>query len=212
MDTGSVSVAQFEQQEREAAKLLQLGSLRWVLLACVALFWVAVFLPFAGGVPGWSVLAVSTDATRVQTKLTEFVFLWLALIGVGVLTLLVVVTRRFAFAAPAWMVTTVAFFVSLLAIWLRRSSSTYDAGFYHGPGAYLAIVAVGIAVFTYIPALTRRGARLEEATRRRIDADRFDAVGQAQLDATRRIHHDESAALFVDDRRARAAQRHQRAE
>lgn len=185
-----------------ASKRLELGSTRWVLAGAVAVYALALLLPFAGGVAGWQVLAFSDAAASVQTKLTEYLFTVLSFIGLGVLTTLAVATRRFPVAALGWMVTTVSLFISVLALWLRRTSTAFDAGYHHGPGIYLAIVAVAVAVFAYIPAVLRRDGA--EGTR-----GERDDVALAQQEATRRAA-DEENPLLIDDRRARAAERHRK--
>lgn len=126
---------QLAREERAAASTVDLGATRWVLIAAVVVYLIALFLPFAGGVPGWQILTFTDAAAEVQTKLTEYVFTVMSFIGLAVLTTLVLATRRFPFAAAGWMFTTVSFLVSILAIWLRRTSTAYDLGYHHGPAS-----------------------------------------------------------------------------
>lgn len=197
-------------EEARAASSLEMGVRRWILAACAALYFVALFLPFAGGANGWQLLGATEAAQEAQTKITEYAFVWLSFIGVGALTTLTVITKRFAVAVPAWMFTTVSFAGSLLAIWLRRSSSTYDEGLYHGPGIYLAILAAAVAVFAYPPILFGRNEAQREVAEQRAAAQGRDDVAQAQRAATEHAH--KLNPLLIDDRRARAAERHQRHE
>lgn len=196
------------RSEARAAASLEMGASRWVLAACCALYFVAMFLPFAAGASGWDMLAATQAARDAQTKITEYVFVWCSFIGLGVLSTATVLLRRFALGLPAWMVTTVSFAVSLMAIWLRRSSSTYDLGLRHGPGIYLAILAVGVAVFTLFPLLFGRNEQQRQAAQARAEAQDRDDVALAQRAATGK-HADNP--LLHDDRRARAAERHRRA-
>lgn len=196
------------KKEARAAATLEMGSRRWVLAACAALYFFAMFLPFAADASGWDMLASTQAAQDAQTKITEYVFVWCSFIGLGVLTSLTVIFRRFALGVPAWMVTTVSFAVSLMAIWLRRSSSAYDLGLRHGPGIYLAILAVAVAVFTLFPALFGRSEQARQAAQQRARAQGSDEVALAQRSATSRV---EGNPLLIDDRRARAAERHKRA-
>ncbi|MCT1583904.1 Rv2732c family membrane protein [Corynebacterium sanguinis] len=196
-------------EERNAASKVDLTATRWALVGAVVLYLVSLLLPFAGGVAGWQVLAFSDAAAGVQTKLTEYAFTVLSFIGVGVLTSLVLATKRFAFAAAGWMLTTVSLFISILAIWLRRTSAAFDAGYHHGPGIYLAIVAVGIAVFAYIPVVLRRSDTQSEIAERRGALEGQDEVALAQQAASREAGG-ENNPLLVDDRRARAAERHEK--
>lgn len=195
------------RREKEASRSVELGAAGWVLLGCVVAYLVSLVLPFAGAARGWQVLAATGAAREAQLKATEFVFAWLSFLGVGVLTSLTLATRRFAVAVPAWMATTVAFIVSILAIWLRRTSSTFDMGLRHGPGIYLAIAAVGVAVFAFIPVVLRRSAAQADIAQRRASADGRDAVAVAQQSAA--VSRGDNP-LLVDDRRARAAERHRR--
>ena len=201
--------AQLAAEERAAASRVDLTSTRWVLVAVVVVYVIALFLPFAGGVAGWQILAFSDAATNVQTKLTEYLFVVLSFVGIAVLTTLVLVTRRFAFAGAGWMFTTVSFLISILAIWLRRSSTAYDAGFHHGPGIYLAILAAGVAVFAYIPVVLRRNDAQAEIAARRVKLEGQDSVALAQQAATRKAASEENP-LLIDDRRARAVERHKK--
>lgn len=201
--------AQLAAEERAAASRVDLSSTRWALVGAVVLYVIALFLPFAGGVAGWQVLAFSDAAADVLAKLTEYLFVVLSFVGIAVLTTLVLATRRFVFAAAGWMFTTVSFLISILAIWLRRSSTAYDAGFHHGPGIYLAILAAGIAVFAYVPVVLRRSDAQAEIAARRVKLEGQDSVALAQQAATRKAASEENP-LLIDDRRARAVERHKK--
>ena len=188
---------------------MELGSARWVLGIASIGWLVALFLPFVGGIPGWQVLAVGEGARSADTKITEYVFVWLGFLGVGVCTSLVTVSRRFGMATAAWMISTVALVSSLLAVWLRKSSTGVAGTFQHGPGFYLEVVAVLLVVLTYIPLFVRKTAVAPELLRNQpseIDAD----IADAQLNATRTHQEQETNPLLVDDRRANAARRHKR--
>ncbi|SDR95566.1 hypothetical protein [Corynebacterium timonense] len=208
MATTADNAGDLATQEKDASTRLDLGASRWVLLACAVVFLIALFLPFAGEASGWQFLAVTDAATQVQATLTELIFVWLGVLGVVVLTPLTLLTRRFAIAAPGWMVTTVALFISLLAIWLRRTSATIAEEYSHGTGIYLAIVAVAVAVFAYIPVVVGRSAQQAEAAARRAASEELDEVAAAQREAG--VSTGRENPLLIDDRRARAAERHRR--
>ncbi|AWB84192.1 hypothetical protein [Corynebacterium liangguodongii] len=188
---------------QEEKRTVELGDARWVLIGVIVVYLVALFLPFAGGASGWQVLAMTDASDQAQVTLTEFLFVLLSFIGVAVLSTLTLITRRFAVAALGWMFTTVSLFGSVLALWLRRTSVAYDMGLHHGPGIYLAILAVAVAVFTYIPVVLRRGEEQDEGHVER------DEVALAQEAATRASVSEENP-LLIDDRRARAAERHKK--
>ena len=189
--------------EKKAASTVDMGAKRWVLAAAVAIYLVALFLPFVGGTSLWQVLAVTDAAEDAQTAITEYVFAWISLIGVGILTTLAVVTQRFALAVPAWMVTTVSLVYSVLGIWLRNSNAS---GISRGPGYYLVVLAVVIVVFTVFPLILSRNESQAAVAKQRAEAQGKDEVALAQRAATR----EQENPLLIDDRRARAAERHRK--
>lgn len=189
--------------EKEAASSVVMGAKRWVLAAAAALYLVAVFLPFVGDASLWQLLAATEAAKAAQTALTEYLFAWISFIGVAVLTTLAVLTQRFAVAVPAWMVTTVSLVFSVLGIWLRNSNSS---GIGRGPGYYLAILAVVIVVFTIFPLILSRNEEQAAVAEQRREIQGKDEVALAQRAATR----EQGNPLLIDDRRARAAERHRK--
>lgn len=206
----AVKVAQAAQAEKAAAARIPVNAGFWVLAVCVVVYVVAMFLPFAAGVSGWQFLRFTEASTSVQAKVTEYVFVWLSCAGLGVLTTIALATRRFAIAAPAWMLTAVSLFSSTLAIWLRRTSGALEQGYGHGIGMYLAVLAVLVATFAFIPVITRRDAKQQEMRAQRTKLDTPDEVAQAQQQATKHAQEYFENPLLIDDRRARAAERHRR--
>ena len=195
--------AALAQAEKTAASTVDMGARRWVLAAAAALYLVAMMLPFVGDASGWQVLAATGAAKDAQTAITEYVFAWISLIGVGILTTLAVVTQRFAITVPAWMVTTVSLVFSVLGVWLRNSSGL---GISRGPGYYLAILCVVAVVFTTFPLMLSRNESQAAVARERAESQGKDEVAMAQRAATRQ----QDNPLLIDDRRSRAAQRHKR--
>lgn len=191
--------------EKTAAAEVAMGAKRWVLAACAAVYLVALFLPFAGGVSGWQILAVTEASRGAQTTLTEYLFVWFSFIGVGVLTSLAVALRRFAVTLPAWMVTTVSAVFSILGIWLRNQSAPDIS---RGIGYYLAMLAVFVAVFTLFPLMLTRSESQVKAVDERAKVQQRDNVALLQQSATSQANAHEENPLLVDDRRARAAERH----
>lgn len=192
------------QAEKTAASTVDMGAKRWVLAAACALYAAALFIPFVGGVSGWQVLFASDAATQAHTAITEYVFAWSSLVGVGVLTSLAVASQRFALAVPAWMVSTVSLVFSILGIWLRNSSGVEVS---RGVGYYIAILAVVAVVFTVFPLILSRNDAQAAAAQQRAEAQGTDEVALAQQAAVR----GQQNPLLIDDRRSRAAQRHKRA-
>ncbi|UIZ91413.1 hypothetical protein JZY91_06485 [Corynebacterium sp. CNCTC7651] len=196
--------------ERRAANQLANGAFRWILLACAATFVIALFLPFAAEVSGWQFLAVSDASRAVEGKLTEYLFVWFGFIGLAVITTIAMLTRRYRLAVPGWMLTGIAMVFALLAIWLRRSSTTWEQGLHHGPGIYLAMFPVVVAVFAYLPAIFRRAEEQTAIAEQRAALQGTDEIAVAQRAATERAQ--EHNPLLIDDRRQRAAERHKCAE
>lgn len=198
------NTAALARAEKSAASTVDMGAKRWVLAGACVVYAAALFLPFVGEASGWQVLAASRAAEGAHTAITEYAFAWLSLLGVGILATLAVALQRFALAVPAWMVTTVSLVASVLGIWLRNSGGVEIS---RGTGYYLAILAVVVVVFTLFPLILSRNANQEDAARERALAQGSDEVALAQRAATRQQEN----PLLVDDRRARAAQRHKRA-
>lgn len=195
--------AALAQAEKTAASTVDMGAKRWVLAAAAVFYLVAMSLPFVGDASGWQVLAATGAAKEAQTAITEYVFAWISLIGIGILTTLAVVTQRFAITVPAWMVTTVSLVFSVLGIWLRNSSGL---GISRGPGYYLAMLCVVVVVFTTFPLILSRNASQTALARERAESQGMDEVALAQRAAIKQ----QDNPLLIDDRRSRAAQRHKR--
>lgn len=200
------SKEQLAAEERRAGSLLADGPHRWILITCAAVYLIALFLPFAGSANGWQVLAATDTATVAETKVTEYLFTWFSFAGLGVLTIIAMLTRRYGLAALGWVVTAISLVFALMAVWLRRSSTAVEAGLTHGAGIYIAMLAVLVAVFAYLPAIFRRAEEQRAVTIERAAAQGTDEVAQMQRAASQ---HQENP-LLIDDRRQRATQRHNR--
>ena len=57
--------------EKNAASTVDMGAKRWVLAAAVAIYLVALFLPFVGGASLWQVVADTAAAGEAPTAITE---------------------------------------------------------------------------------------------------------------------------------------------
>lgn len=201
------SAESLAQAERRASSSIVDTPARWVVLACAALLLVSLLLPFAGGAAGWRFL-VPTEASRgAKASIAEYLFTWFSLVGLGVCGTLSVALRRYRLAAAGWVLTGMAVVFALMSVWLRRSSATADMPG-HGAGIYLAMAAVLVAAFAYVPLITRRGGEQEAIAVERAAAQGTDEVALAQRAAADHAH--EANPLLVDDRRARAAERRRR--
>lgn len=175
------------------------GPFKPTLLTCAAGVIVSFFLPFAGSARGWQFLA-ATDATRdAGANIAEYLFAWFSLIGLGVLGTVAMLAKRYRVAAVGWILTAMSLVFAVLSMWLRNTTALLDIG--HGPGFYVALVEVVIAVFAYVPAITRRAGTSSTQSA----PQENDELAQLQRAAT---ESHSGNPLLVDDRRARAARRH----
>lgn len=195
--------------EKQRAGTVDLGTGRWVLAAAVAVYAVSLILPFAGDSAGWQMLTF-TEPDSVDVAIGERVFVLLSFLCLAVFTLLLVIMRRTTFALFAWMAGCVSLVAALLGLWLRQTGSTGDST---GPGMYLAIACVIVAVPILTVAWMRRNPEQQQMEALRREQTDFNPVAEAQADAGRQsVRRAQDAGTLIDDRRARAAQRHRRDE
>ncbi|MDR7329523.1 Rv2732c family membrane protein [Corynebacterium guangdongense] len=200
---------QLAEAEKKAAGRMTLGPYLWWLVAALVLYAVYLVVPHAGDVRGFEVTFRLPAAVDSGIKITEYVFAWLMLGGLGVFTTLTVLTRRTVFGLIAWMFVTVGVFYSLFAMWLRMTRSSADDGVNVGVGMAVAVVAVFIAEIAYAIVALRRSPEQARIAEERARHANLDEVGYAQREART---GGEAAAqpnpLLADDRRQRAARRH----
>ena len=199
--------------EHSAGRRLAGGPVRWVLVGCALLYLVGLVLPFVGSVAGWHILGATDTARGAHVTIAEYVFTWASFIGLGVITPAAMSTRRYELAALGWVITAISLVNAFLAIWLRRSSAEAAEGMAiaYGPGMYVCVVAVFIAVFAYIPVILRRSDAQLELARQRAVAPETDPVAKLQHSAAERVHEQQPNPLLIDDRRRRAAEKWQSA-
>lgn len=194
--------------EKDRAGKLDLGARRWGLAAVVAVYVAALLLPFAGDVAGWRMLTFTEPGT-VGVSIGERVFAILSFVCLPVFTLLMAVTQRTAFALFAWMAGCVSLVAALLGLWLRQTGDTGDAT---GAGMYLAVSCVVVAVPLLTAAWTRRDPEQQKMEALRRERTDFNPVAEAQEAAGHQsVRRAEDAGPLIDDRRARASERHRRA-
>lgn len=191
--------------EREAAKHMDLRNQFFTLAAAVVFFVAYLVLPHAGPARGYDFVFHTATGQQVGISLPETIFCLLMSVGVGVLTTAVLITKRAVFGLAAWMMVTVGFVSSIFVFWVRGSQS-YGAEV----GVWLGIFSMALATVAYsLVALRRSPQQLEAERRARAAAGQLDEVGHAQRQAqTKPVA--ETNPLFIDDRRAQAAQRHRR--
>lgn len=216
-DNGQASpaeVAKLAAEERRAGSRVWLGNQGYWLLGALLVYVVSLFLPFVTGVPGWKVVTFHADAAASHVKITEYAFAVLAFLGVGLFTVLTLALRRALLALFAWGLVCVATVAAMLAIWLRQTRPAVEASISGGTGMFLAAGCVIVAVAAYSSMILRRDEHQLRLAHQRAQARPLDAVGKLQegmLAEQRQASTVENNPRLRDDRRARAARRHQRA-
>lgn len=193
------------EAERVAAKHLDLRHQSITLTVAAVAFYLSLVLPYAGEARGWEALTLGVTAGGVHISIMEVVASWLRIIGLGVLTPLTLLMRRTNLGLVAWMMVTVAFFISLWGFWFR--GSTADGA---GIGMWLAVLASGAAFVAYsLVALRRSPDQQEAAQRARAAAGELDTVARLQSEVASTAPAEQNP-LLVDDRRRQAAARYHR--
>ncbi|MDO5031676.1 hypothetical protein [Corynebacterium sp.] len=203
MDKAQQAAQEAVKAERKSAQTIELGGHRITLIVSVVAFVAFLILPYAGDAHGWEDLMLGTTSEGVDISIMEVISAWFALVGVGVLTTAVIIFRRTNLALVAWMLTTISFFLNLWGFWFRRASAD-------GPsiGWALGMLASLLAFVVYSQvALRRSPEQLAAQQRVRETAGELDQIGVLQSEAATSLPAEENP-LLVDDRRARAAQRH----
>lgn len=193
-------------REKRAATRLLLGRQLWLFVAALVLYVVSLFLPQAGDVRGYEVLLQLEPAREAGIKVTEYVYASLIFLGVGVLTTLTLITRRTAVATVAWMISTVGLAYSIFAIWLRQTRASSDDGVEMSIGFWFSVLAVTLAFLGFAFVVMRRSPEQAELAQARAESENLDEVGRLQQDVNISA---ETNPLLIDDRRARASERHQ---
>lgn len=189
--------------EKRAARTMDLRGQTITLVVAVALFGAYLVLPHAGSARGVQVL--TGHAGEVEISIVEYVFVTLMTLGVGVLSTLTLITRRAVFGLAGWMMSTVAFAVSLFMFWVR---GTQEYGL--GLGAICGVVACGLSFIAYCLVALRRSPEQQQAQERaRAAAGTMDEVGQVH-NRIRATVDPGSNPLLIDDRRQQAVARHRR--
>lgn len=199
------------EAERKAARKMSLGNQQWTLLAALIIYVVYLLTPHAGSVLGFQVTLGLPAAQDANIKITEYIYSWLILFGLGIFTTLTLITKRTVFGLIAWMLVTVGMFYSILAFWLRQTRDASEADYNIGVGMYLSVIAVILAVVSYSMVALRRNPEQMKLARERAERENLDEIGYAQRDAmvSQQQRSYETNPLFVDDRRQRATERHE---
>ncbi|MGP6172978.1 Rv2732c family membrane protein [Corynebacterium sp. A21] len=191
--------------EKDAARRVSLSGYRGFLIAALALYVISLLLPFKSGVLGFQVLFDTESVTIV-----EKVFAVVTFLGLGLFNLLLLISRRTWMSYAAWFFTGVGLFYSLFTLWMRGTQSNDNVT---GIGVYLTVLGVLLATFGLSCIILRRDPEQQRIAQERAETEDLDVIAQTQRDAMlarQRKSQEAENPLFVDDRRARAGERHRR--
>jgi len=136
---------EIEAAERRVAREIEPGPRALVVAILVFVLLGSFILPHTGDVRGWDVLFSSHGAGAAAVALPSRVFAWVALVfGVGI-SMLALMTRRWALAWLALAGSAIASAAGLLAIWSRQ---TVSAG-HPGPGVGLIVAWITVMLLTF---------------------------------------------------------------
>ena len=136
---------EIEAAERRVAREIEPGPRALVVAILVFVLLGSFILPHTGDVRGWDVLFSSHGAGAAAVALPSRVFAWMALVfGVGI-SMLALMTRRWALAWLALAGSALASGAGLLAIWSRQ---TVSAG-HPGPGVGLIVAWITVMLLTF---------------------------------------------------------------
>lgn len=198
--------AELANTEKKAARKISLSGFRGLLIGALVLWVVSLALPVTSGARGIEVLLLTptggTDAT-----IAEFVHSVVVFLGVGLFNGLLLLTRRTIFSWLGWFFTGIGLFYSVFALWMRQTQDTDNVS---GIGMYVSVAAVILTVIALSSIILRRDPEQTRIARERAANDNLDEVGQAQRSAmeSKQSFAGEDNPLLIDDRRARAAERH----
>lgn len=183
--------------------------IRQLLISLVGVYLVTIAMPWIGDARGWEILFFA-EPDSIQTTVTERGFALLGAVCI-VLTAITAATKRIVFSMLAWAFGSVALVAALLGLWLRQTGTAAQHGITTGIGFYLAIAVVLIAVPALLIAWTKRTPEQKAAEQLRRERTEFSPVAEVQTDAAKQaIRRTDGAQGIIDDRRARAAERHKK--
>ena len=186
--------------ERAAAQKMELGGYKTALIVAVVAWVAYLVLPYAGSAHGWEVLGLGSPSVKIS--IMENISGWCALLGIGVLTSLTVITRRLNYGLAAWMLVAISLFLNLWGFWYRGSTANGAS-----IGMWVGVLASLIAFLAYCRVAFRRSPeQIAAAEKARAAASSLDQVGVLQTEAATTLPPEENP-LLIDDRRRQAHKR-----
>lgn len=167
----------FDAAEKKIAGEIDPGIRAVVVAVCVLVLLLSFTLPHAGSASGWDVLVYGPDAVTEHISFTSRIFVWLALVFGGVVSILALVTRRWVLAWIAVAGTAVSAVFGMLAIWSRQTLPLGEYGAGPGLGLVLGWITVMVLTFHWVKVVWSRTALqlAAEEERRRAAEERGDA-------------------------------------
>ncbi|MDU0477891.1 hypothetical protein QVA66_01405 [Staphylococcus chromogenes] len=194
-------------KERDVAKRLDMSGYRIALLAGPALVVVSWFLPYTGPITGLDLATFTQASVDYGIAPPERMFVWISALGPVGLTLAAYFLRSTRLAQIGWIVSGIAMFFSLFAIWMRQ---TRDQGMGPGPGMILAALAILVVVYGLYNVVTLRSEEQERIAKERRNNVDLDPVARMQQQLLEENKHASTASdhgPLADDRRERSARR-----
>ncbi len=198
--------------EKQAAKRIDLRHYRWFMLAALIAFALGLVLSHSGDVRGFDVLLNNDKAQQGEVRIAETIFVIFGTLAAVVLNAIVLITRRTAVANIQYLIGGIALLFSLFALWMRLQSKEVDGASGIGIGLVLEVAAIIVLIYAMSCVIFARSEEQRNAAALRAEHNELDSVGLAQQESMRSRGFDsaQSNPLLVDDRRKRAAQKHQR--
>ncbi|RZK75356.1 MAG: hypothetical protein EOP28_00260 [Rhodococcus sp. (in: high G+C Gram-positive bacteria)] len=137
----------FDDAEKKVAGEIDPGARALVVAIAVVVLLGSLTLPHSGVANGWEVLVYGDDAQAETIALPSRLFVWFDVVFGVVVSMLALVTRRWALAWVALAGTAVSIVFGMLAIWSRQTPAPgIEAA---GPGIGLIIGWLTVIVLTF---------------------------------------------------------------
>ncbi|AKK06141.1 hypothetical protein CMUST_09120 [Corynebacterium mustelae] len=198
--------------EKKAAAKFSLDYFGKFMIGAWVLFVVGLLLPHGGVVHGWQVLTLQGESLGLRIGIVEEFFVIVGTLGVVVFGGCLLLTRRTIFANISFLLTGIALFSSLLAMWMRLQDKEILGGPGLGVGLLMEVAAVIVATFALSYMILRRSDEQVRLAEQRQKHENLDEVGYAQRAAlvSQQQNTPETNPLFIDDRRQQAVARHKK--
>lgn len=164
---------------------------------------VGIFMPHSGEVRGFDVLFDTQTARIFATTRPEEIFAWLQFTALS-LTVGTIVSKEWLVAWVNWAFAGVAWWYSIIAIWMRQSRPEIDPG--TGPSYGLIMCSVGLTILflTLCGVVMRKNVVQRAIAQARREAAHQNEESRLAQQRLRAGLVEREAEPIIDDRRARA--------